>query len=95
MVEEKKYVDAKGVEWIRIFTVPQAATDTNINPLDAKDFAEKTGKKKGTYGDLLDQSKEASEKRKQKIGIDPIKKEYWDNYAKIRNGKRHPKSYED
>lgn len=83
------------IKWNRVFSVPQAAIDTKINPLSAKDFAEKTGKKKGTFGDLQDQSKEASEQRKQIMGHDPIKKKYWEDYSNKRGGRKHPESFKD
>lgn len=94
-VNEKHEYQKGGIIYNRIFTAPNAAIDTKINPFDAKDFARKTGNKKGNIGDLFDQSMEASEKRKKSVGVDPVKKKYWEDYSKKRGGKRHPKSYED
>lgn len=93
--EEHVYIDDKGVKWNRVFTVPNASIDSKIDPLNSRDFVEKTGRKRGNLGNIIDASKEASEKRKQIMGHDPIKKKYWDDYAKKRKGKRHPKSFED
>ena len=84
-----------GVKWNRVFTVPQASIDTQIDAMSQKDFVEKTGKKRGKLGDMFDASREASDKRKQIMGHDPVKKKYWDDYAAKRKGKRHPKSFED
>jgi hypothetical protein len=95
MTESHVYFDAQGVEWQRVFTIPQASIDTTIDPLSSKDFVEKTGKKRGTLGNIMDASREASDKRKQLMGKDPVKQQYWDNYAKKRKGRRHPKSFED
>jgi len=61
-----------GVKWMRIFTIPQASIDTKINCLSKRDFIEKTGKKKGTFGEMLDASKQASLERAKLIGKDPI-----------------------
>ena len=33
---------------------------------------------------------EASEKRKDKLGYDPVQKKWFDSYAKQRNGRKHP-----
>ncbi len=79
-----------GVEWKRVFTLPFASVDTQINPNSVNDFVEKTGKKKGSVGDLWDCSRELSEKRaKQNNGVDPVKKKHFDNYAKSRHGREH------
>lgn len=76
--------------WKRVFTVPQASIDSNINPFSATDFADKTGKKKGTYGNLLDASAELSAKRAEvNGGMDPVKQQYLENYSKERNGVKH------
>jgi len=54
-----------------------------INPFDMKKMVAKTGAMKGTVGDLWNVSKEASEKRSEKLGHeDPVKRKYLDNYAK-------------
>jgi hypothetical protein len=75
----------------RVFTVPQANIDTKINPNDINALVEKTGKMKGTIGDLWDASKEYSEMRAKqtKDGVDPIKKKALKNYAKVRKGKEY------
>ncbi len=89
MKDEKSYV-RNGVAWQRVFTVPQGATNTRIDPFNEKDFVLKTGQKKGSVGNLLDASKEVSLKREQKMGRDPLKEKYFERYAKKRNGLKHP-----
>ena len=81
-----------GVEWKRVFTPPQASIDTKIDPFSSKDFANKTGNKKGKLGDILDRSKECSDKRADKLGApDIVKEKYFKNWSKKRGGKRlHP-----
>lgn len=79
-----------GVEWKRVFLSPNASIDTKADPFSQDDFRERTGAKKGTVGDMLDYSAEMSEKRAEKCGgVDPVKKKYFDEYAKKRGGKRH------
>lgn len=81
-----------GVRWIRQFSVPQMSMKTQVDPFSSKDFIEKTGSMKGTYGDLLDYSKELSEKRASKVGgEDPVLRKKFNEYAKRRKGKLHPK----
>lgn len=79
-----------GVKWIRVFTVPTMATDTLCDPYSASDFVRATHKK-GTMGDIMDRSKEMSQKRADKEGgRDPIREKYYDNYSKTRKGLVHP-----
>lgn len=71
--------------WSRRWTKPNASVDSiaNVNPFDMKKMVAKTGAMKGTVGDLWNVSKEASEKRSEKLGHeDPVKRKYLDNYAK-------------
>ena len=93
--DEHVYIDSNGVSWNRIFTVPTASTNTQIDALSASDFVNKTSNKKETLGDIFDRSKEASEKRKEKMGHDPIKKKYWEDWSKKRKGRKHPDSFKD
>lgn len=71
----------EGLKWNRVYTVPNTAIDTKIDPFSSKAFVEKTNKK-GTVGDLIDRSKELSEQRKDKVGYDPILKKEVDKYKK-------------
>lgn len=79
-----------GVKFNRIFTTAEVSMDAKWDALNSKDFVAKTASHKGTYGDLLDKSKELSLKREQIMGHDPIKKQAYENFAKARKGKRHP-----
>lgn len=78
-----------GVDWDRVFYSPFAAIDTEIDINSARDFSEKTGKKKGTIGDIWDKSQELSEKRADKLGYDPVRKKALEDYSKVRRGKKH------
>tara|TARA_Y100000361_G_scaffold58896_1_gene51516 strand:+ start:4554 stop:4898 length:345 start_codon:yes stop_codon:yes gene_type:complete len=89
MNEVHVYIDEEGVEWKRVFHSPNASIDGNIDPFDNKQFVEKTGKTKGSYGELLDRSREMSDKRKNKLGYDPVQKKYFKEYSKKRNGVKH------
>ncbi len=88
-MNDPKVYQNDGVNWVRIFTIPNASIDTQVDPHSAKDFVKATNKK-GTIGDLFDRSAELSEKRKEKIGHDPLKEKYYENYSKTRKGKKHP-----
>lgn len=91
MNEPHEYFDKNGKKWRRVFSIPHATIDGSIDPFDEKSFIAKTGAKKGTMGDLLDASKEASEKRAARTGgVDPVKQQFFDRYKKERGGKRHP-----
>lgn len=90
MNDKHEYIDDQGLRWQRIFVKPHAQVDAKIDPHNAKDFVEKTKHKKGTVGDLFDQSQELSEKRQQIFGADPVKEKYFDEWSKKRQGKIHP-----
>lgn len=79
-----------GVKWVRVFTVPTMATDTCADPYSASDFIKNTHKK-GNFGNIMDYSKEMSQKRADKEGgRDPIREKYYENYSKTRRGAVHP-----
>lgn len=91
MKEEHVYFDEAGLEWKRVFTNPQLNCESNIDPFSNADFINKTGKMKGTIGDMQDYSREMSEKRASMHGgIDPVKEKYYQDYAKKRKGAEHP-----
>jgi hypothetical protein len=95
MNEEHSYSEG-GVQWERVWTVPQAAVDANIDPFSTNAFVEKTGKEKGNMGSLWDRSSEMSEKRAAKRdGVDPVKQKYYDDYASKRKGKRNPREIKE
>jgi hypothetical protein len=79
-----------GVEWKRVFTKPQAAIDTHINPESSRDFVDKMGRKKCTLGNMQDESAVLSQKREKTMGKDPVKEKYYDSYSKKRKGRPHP-----
>lgn len=92
MNDKHEYVDENGIEWRRVFLSTNASVDTNIDPYSASDFSAKTANKRGTLGDLMDRSRELSEKRSNgNMSNDPVAKKYFENYSKKRNGKKHPK----
>lgn len=94
MSEKHEYFGEEGEpkgDWVRVFTVPNAAIDSQVNIDSASDFVNKTGNKKGTIGDIVKLSEELSEKRAERTGEDPVKRKYFDNYSKDRRGIKHPK----
>lgn len=88
--DKHEFYDGKGVKWNRVFTSPQISSDTQINPLDSKDFANKTGRKKGNIGDLIDQSREAAIKREQIVGKDLVKDQWKKDWSARRKGRKFP-----
>ena len=88
-INEKHKYSANGKEFDRVFTVPNASIDTNIDPMSEKDFVEKTRNKKGTLGEMWDASKEASAKREKAYGKDPVKEKYFKKYSEKRKGTKH------
>lgn len=66
----------EGVELTRLATKPNASIDTSFDPFSQKDFVKVTNKQGETFGSLWDKSKEFSEKRKEKEGIDPVKEKF-------------------
>ena len=92
MREEHVFVDEEGLEWKRVYTSPNASIDSlsNTDPFDTRAHTEKTGKMKGTMGDLFSISKEMSERRQDKIGAeDPIKRKFFNDYKEKNNGTKH------
>lgn len=91
MNDEKKYTDDNGLEWKRVWSIPQLSTEASIDPWDNADFVNKTSNTKGTLGDMMDRSQELSQKRaEQNGGVDPVKEKYYKNYSKERGGAVHP-----
>ena len=90
MSEEHTY-SKNGVEWERIFLSPNASISSDADPFSANSFIEKTGKMKGTMGDMLDYSAELSEKRAAaNRGEDPVKEKFYKEYSAARKGAKHP-----
>ena len=93
MNEVHVYKGESGLDnsWERVFTIPTASIDTKQDPFSTNDFLDRTARKKGTYGNMLDYSKELSAKRESIMGgKDPIKEKYYKQYSKDRNGAKHP-----
>lgn len=91
MGEPHFYVDENGVEWKRQWTLPNAQIDADIDPFDKQAFERKTSSQKGSFGDLLDRSKDLSEKRKKaRDGKDPVKEQYAKEYSEKRRGRTPP-----
>lgn len=95
MKDEHVYVDENDLEWSRVWFVPNASIDENINIDSASNFDSSLEGKNYTMGDAWDKSRELSEKRKSKYGYDPVKKQRFDDYKKAckeRGGteKSHP-----
>lgn len=89
-VNDEKIFIKNGVKWNREFSVPFTAVNTVVDPFSEKSYLAATENKKETIGSLQDRSRELSEKRESKDGIDTNKQKYFDNYSKIRKGKEHP-----
>ena len=62
MSDDHSYTDDNGVKWERVFYPTHFAFDTKLDPHDSKAFVNKT-EKGGTIGDIMDLSREMSEKR--------------------------------
>ena len=95
MNDEHVFFDESGLQWERVWTVPNMGIDTKINPLSEQKFLDKTAKS-GTYGDLLDRSKEWSHMRAEKNGgVDPVEKAANEKWSKERGGRKLPKKFKD
>lgn len=89
MNDEHSY-EEDGLAWERVFLAPNASIDADADPFNSRQFVETTAAKKGTMGDMMDYSKELSEKRARKNGgVDPVKEKYYKDYSKARNGAKH------
>jgi hypothetical protein len=81
MNENHEYFNEEGIKYTRLYTIPNYSIDSKIDPFSSRDFAEKTRNKKGTIGDLLNESKELSEKRGGQSN-DPVLKNFLSTYEK-------------
>ncbi|MEK6880271.1 MAG: hypothetical protein AABY22_11710 [Nanoarchaeota archaeon] len=81
MNDNHEYYDINGLKWERIWFNPQTADNLKFDAFSSQNFVEKTNKK-GTIRDLWNRSAECSEIRKSKLGIDPIKEKYIQNWEK-------------
>jgi hypothetical protein len=92
MNDEHKYTDEKGVEWERVYTVPQAAVKEGLDHRNPNTFVNATKNMKGNLGDITDLSQELSDKRANESdsGRDPLKDKFFDKWSEKRKGKVHP-----
>ena len=80
--------------WQRVYDTPQVNIGNyvakKVDPWDNKQFVNRTGNMKGTYGDLQDFSAQMSEQRAKEsvTGEDPVKRKHFDKYEK-NVGKKH------
>lgn len=86
-INEVHQFSENGVQFERVYCIPNVSIDSRIDPYNSKSFVEKTRNKKGTIGDLLKESRELSEKRGGEKS-DPIKNQFYANYEK-ENGVKH------
>lgn len=90
-MNEKHVYSENGVQFRRVFTVPQAAVDTKQDPFSEKQFVLHADNKKHKMGDLMDRSEELSQKRAAlNGGVDPVKEKFFKDYSAKRKGKKHP-----
>ena len=89
MLECHVYVGEDGTEWERVWNNPNAAIDSALDPFSAKDFVKHTAKKGMSAGDMMDLSKDLSNKREKARGLDPIKNKTVTDYEK-KTRKPHP-----
>jgi hypothetical protein len=91
--EAHEYTDSQGVQWNRVFTVPYASIPnmTRIEAGSEQDFMKRTEGFDGTMGDLMDLSKDLSNKRIEERGdgTDNVKQKFFKDYSKDRNGLKH------
>lgn len=82
-------VDEHGVIWRRVFTCPNTAISTVTDPYSTRDFNKSLDGKNVTVGDMWDASKEASDKRAAREGVDPVRAKYLSDYKASRKGQEH------
>ena len=88
--------DGQDENWQRVYDTPQVNIGNyvakRVDPWNNNQFVERTGKMKGTYGDMQDYSAQMSEQRAKEsvTGEDPVKRKHFDKYEK-KTGKKHLK----
>lgn len=79
-----------GVVFKRVWSKPQAAFDTHVDPHSAKDFVKAT-RKKDTMGGIWDRSADLSNERASRNGgVDPVKQGFYNEWSAKRKGQLHP-----
>jgi hypothetical protein len=84
------YFDSDGLKWNRVFNIPYTSSNTKADPFSQSQFVNQFENKKVKIGDISDCSAEMSAKREQKLGMDPVKIKFFDEYSKKRRGINHP-----
>jgi hypothetical protein len=80
-----------GYKLSRLWMKPLMSVDAKLNPNDPQSFVKYTNSRKGSYGELLDLSKELTQQRKDKnAGYDQVEQDMFTNYSKTRAGREHP-----
>jgi len=88
--DDHSSIEKDGIEYKRVFTPPNVATDTNWNAEDSRDFVNKSSLKKGNLGNLWEKSQELSMKREKIYGEDKFKKQSIEENRKLRGGRLTP-----
>jgi hypothetical protein len=89
-IDEEHTHSEKGKAFNRVFTVPNASIDSDVDPFSAQQFTEKTKNMKGSMGDIWDYSAELSDRRKKdNNGVDPIRKKAEKKYSEKRKGMKY------
>tara|TARA_R100001015_G_C4540353_1_gene104528 strand:+ start:222 stop:587 length:366 start_codon:yes stop_codon:yes gene_type:complete len=92
MKQDHVFIDEHGVEWQRVWSVPQASIDTQVDHNDKNAWMRKMENKRLTVGDMEAQGEQLSQKRaKENGGVDPLRRKYFDDWSKKRKGKKHPR----
>lgn len=90
-VHDKHEYKEGNIQYKRVFTIPNTSSSTKLDPFDKAGFIRQLdGKHNETIGDTLDRSSELSAKRAEKLGKDPVREKYFDDFAKKRKGAQHP-----
>jgi len=89
-MHDKHEYSEEGIDYERVFTIPNAQIDTEFGVESSSKFVEKTGRMKGTIGEIWDYSQELSEKRAAKHGgVDPLRQKAEEKYSKKRRGMKY------
>ena len=79
-----------GYKLQRIWNKPEMGVDTTWDANSARDFTEKSGKKRGNLNDLWEKSAELSQIREKQQGVDPIAITSNEEYKKLHRGIEKP-----
>lgn len=82
------FIDDNGLEWGRVWKIPNASVDSQQLDGSKEGFMKYTENKRGNIGDLWDASKECSEIREKKHGKDEVREKHFKKY-KEKNKIKH------